>query len=298
MRHLFTTRVRVLIIVAILLAAGLAVLSNATGLSIPSMLVQGALAPFKAGANALTNQAEQFYSYMFRYETLAAENEALKAQIAEMEDTARQADATARENIRLREQMDLLSYNDDYVTVDAYIISWSSNDWTNTFTINRGENAGIKENMCVITSNGEVVGLVTESGANYAVVKTVLDSTLEISATIASSGYNGMVSGGYENGRKDLLRMDYLDSSAIIRNNDQVVTSGSTIYPKGLILGYVVDAGFGDTGVAKYAVLEPAAEIGSLEQVFIITQFGETGQTDQTAQTGQTDPTVPTDEVG
>ena len=298
MRHLFTTRVRVLIIVAILLAAGLAVLSNATGLSIPSMLVQGALAPFKAGANALTNQAEQFYSYMFRYETLAAENEALKAQIAEMEDTARQADATARENIRLREQMDLLSYNDDYVTVDAYIISWSSNDWTNTFTINRGQNAGIEENMCAITSNGEVVGLVTESGPNYAVVKTLLDSTLEISATIASSGYNGMVAGGYENGRKDLLRMDYLDSSAIIRNNDQVVTSGSTIYPKGLILGYVVDAGFGDTGVAKYAVLEPAAEIGSLEQVFIITQFGETGQTDQTAQTGQTDPTVPTDEVG
>ncbi|MBQ7800925.1 MAG: rod shape-determining protein MreC [Oscillospiraceae bacterium] len=295
MRHLFTTKIRVLIIVAVLLAAGLAVLSNATGLSIPSMLVQGALAPFKAGANALTKQAEQFYGYMFRYETLAAENEALKAQIAEMEDTARQADATARENIRLREQMDLLSYNDDYVTVDAYIISWSSNDWTNTFTINRGENAGIKENMCVITSNGEVVGLVTESGANYAVVKTVLDSTLEISATIASSGYNGMVSGGYENGRKDLLRMDYLDSSAIIRNKDQVVTSGSTIYPKGLILGYVVDAGFGDTGVAKYAVLEPAAEIGSLEQVFIITQFGDTGAA---AETVPADQTTQTDGVG
>ena len=274
MRHLFTTRIRVLIILSILLAAGLAVLSNATGLSVPSMLVQGALAPFKAGANALTNSAEQFYSYMFRYETLAAENEALKAQIAEMEDTARQADATARENARLREQMGLLSYNDDYRTVDAYIISWSATDWTSTFTINRGTNTGIQPNMCVITANGEVVGLVVESGANYAVVKTVQDSTLEISATIASSGYNGMVSGGYENGRKDLLRMDYLDSSAIIRNNDQVVTSGSTIYPKGLILGHVVDAGFGDTGVAKYAVLEPAAEIGSLEQVFIITEFG------------------------
>lgn len=298
MRHLFTTRVRVLIIVAVLLAAGLAVLSNATGLSIPSMLVQGFLAPFKAGANALTKQAEQYYSYMFRYEALAAENEALKAQIAEMEDTARQADATARENQRLRDHMELLSYNEDYVTVDAYIISWSSNDWTSTFTINRGKNAGIAENMCAITANGEVVGLVTEVGPNYAVVKTVLDSTLEVSATIASSGYNGMVSGGYENGRKDLLRMDYLDSAAIIRNNDQVVTSGSTIYPKGLILGYVVDAGFGDTGVAKFAVLDPAAEIGSLEQVFIITQFGETDTADQTAQAGQTEQPAGTDGVG
>ena len=273
MRHLFTTRVRVILIVAVLLTAGLAVLSNATGQSIPSLLVQGALAPFKAGANALTNQAEQFYSYMFRYEALAAENEALKAQIAEMADEARQADSYQRENERLREALDLTTSREDFVLVDAYIISWSSNDWTNTFTINRGADSGIEAGMCAITANGEVVGLVTEAGPNYATVKTVLDSSLEISATIASSGYNGMVVGGYEDGRKDLLRMDYLPSSAVIRNNDQVVTSGSTIYPRNLILGYVIDAGFDDTGVAKFAVLEPAADIGSLEQVFIITAY-------------------------
>ena len=273
MRHLFTTRVRVILIVAVLLTAGLAVLSNATGQSIPSLLVQGALAPFKAGANALTNQAEQFYSYMFRYEALAAENEALKAQIAEMADEARQADSYQRENERLREALDLTTSREDFALVDAHIISWSSNDWTNTFTINRGADSGIEAGMCAITANGEVVGLVTEAGPNYATVKTVLDSSLEISATIASSGYNGMVVGGYEDGRKDLLRMDYLPSSAVIRNNDQVVTSGSTIYPRNLILGYVIDAGFDDTGVAKFAVLEPAADIGSLEQVFIITAY-------------------------
>lgn len=273
MRHLFTTRVRVILIVAVLLTAGLAVLSNATGQSIPSLLVQGALAPFRAGANALTNQAEQFYSYMFRYEALAAENEALKAQIAEMADEARQADSYQRENERLREALDLTTSREDFALVDAYIISWSSNDWTNTFTINRGADSGIEAGMCAITANGEVVGLVTEAGPNYATVKTVLDSSLEISATIASSGYNGMVVGGYEDGRKDLLRMDYLPSSAVIRNNDQVVTSGSTIYPRNLILGYVIDAGFDDTGVAKFAVLEPAADIGSLEQVFIITAY-------------------------
>jgi hypothetical protein len=35
----------------------------------------------------------------------------------------------------------------------------------------------------------------------------------------------------------------------------------------------VVDAGFNDTGVAKYAILEPAADIGSLEQIFILTDY-------------------------
>jgi rod shape-determining protein MreC len=157
--------------------------------------------------------------------------------------------------------------------VDAYIISWSSNDWSNTFTINMGTNAGIEEQMVAITANGEVVGLVDEVGPNYAVVKTVLDSSLEISSTISSSGYNGMVKGGYTTGLADLLRMDYLPTSAVIRNNDQVVTSGSTVYPRNLIIGYVVDAGFNDTGVAKFAILEPAADIENLEQVFILTAY-------------------------
>ena len=127
--------------------------------------------------------------------------------------------------------------------------------------------------MCVITANGEVVGLVTEVGPNYSIVKTVLDSTLEISTNISTSGYNGMVKGGYISGNETLLRMDYLPSSSIIRNKDQVVTSGSTVYPRGLIVGSVVDAGFEETGVAKYALLEAAADIRSLEQVFIITEY-------------------------
>ena len=51
------------------------------------------------------------------------------------------------------------------------------------------------------------------------------------------------------------------------------MTSGSTIYPRGLIMGYVVDAGFEETGVAKFALLRAAADIDSLEQVFIITEY-------------------------
>ncbi len=273
MRNLLSTRLKVIIVVAVLLAAALTVLSNVTGQTVPDLVVQGVLAPFRAAGNALTKQAEQYYSYMFRYEALAAENEQLKAEIAQMEDVARQADSVSRENERLRALLDLKSTHEDYVLVDAYIIAWSSTDWTNTFTINRGTDAGIQENMCAITANGEVVGLVTEVGPNYAEIKTVLDSTLEISATIASSGHNGMVSGGYIDGNETFLKMEYLPSSAVIRNKDQVVTSGSTVYPKGLILGNVVDAGFEETGVAKFAILDPAADISSMEQVFIVTQY-------------------------
>ncbi len=295
MRNLFTTRIKVILVIAALLTAGLAILSGITGETIPDILVKGIVAPFKAAGTALTSTAENFYSYMFRYEALAAENEVLEARIAEMEDVARQADSVGRENARLRELLNLKATHEDYELVDAYIIGWSSTDWENTFTINRGTNAGIQENMCAITANGEVVGLVTEAGPNYAEITTVLDSTLEISGTIATSGYNGMVRGGYIDGAEKLLKMSYLPSSAIIRNKDQVVTSGSTVYPRGLIMGYVVDAGFEETGVAKFAVLDPAAEISSLEQVFIITKYTTEAETETPTPTSapSADPTEP-----
>ncbi|MBR2889708.1 MAG: rod shape-determining protein MreC [Oscillospiraceae bacterium] len=273
MKHYFTKKVKIILVVAAVLAALLAVLSNLTGLGLPEMFVQGVLTPIRVGASALTDQAEQMYSYMFHYESLQAENESLKDRLAELEEDARQAAALARENDRLRALLELKANRKDFQTVDAYVITRSSVDWTNTITIDRGTNAGIQVGMCAITAQGEVIGLVTEAGHNYAVVKTVLDSSLEISATIATSGYTGMVSGSYTTGREDLLRMDYLASSAIIRNNDQVVTAGSTVYPRDLILGYVIDAGFDSTGVAKFALLRPAADFSTLEQVFIITAY-------------------------
>ena len=273
MRHFFSTRVRVVLILALLIAGVLTVASSLTGKSIPTLVVQSVLTPLRAGANALTNQAEQMYNYMFRYEALQAENEALKAQIAEMQEDNRLADSISRENDRLRDLLELQAANPDYELVDGYIISRSSTDWTSAFTVDRGTRDGIDVGMVAITANGEVVGLVTEAGTNYCTVKSVLDSSLEISATIASSGYSGMVQGGYTAGQKNLLRMNYIPSSASIRNRDQVVTAGSTVYPRNLILSYVVDAGLGDTGVAKYAILEPAADIENLEQVFILTDY-------------------------
>lgn len=273
MKHLFSTRVRVVLVIAIALAIILAVVGNLTGMSLPDMFVKGVLTPVRAGVSKLADSAQQLYNYMFEYESLAAENEALKEQLAQMEQDARKADSVARENERLRSWLGLTQTREDFKSVDCYIISRSSQQWSSTFTVNKGTASGVEEGMCAVTANGELVGLVSEAGRNYAVVKTVLDSSLEISATIAASGYNGMVQGGYASGLDGLLRMDYLPSSAVIRNHDQVVTSGSTVYPRDLIMGYVVDAGFDDTGVAKYALLEPAVNVGSLEQVFIITEY-------------------------
>ena len=295
MSKLFSAKVSIILVVAALLSIALAIVSNTGNQSLPGVIVQTLMSPIRAVGNALTDTAEKYYSYMFQYEALAAENAELKANIAQMEDVARQADSVNRENARLRGLLNLQATHEDYVMVDAYIIGWNSTDWNSTLTINRGTTAGINENMCAVTENGQVVGLVTEAGPNYAVIKTILDSTLEISGTISVSGYNGMVSGGYIDGHKTLLKMEYLPSNSILRNNDQVVTSGSTVYPRGLIIGSIVDAGFEETGVAKYALLKPATEVNTLEQIFIITKYttdaaaaAETTPTETTA--GETTP--------
>ena len=273
MKHFFTTRVKIVLIAALIIAVGLGVVGNLMGKTAVDALVQSMLTPLRAGVSTLTAQAEKYYNYMFRYEALEEENAALRQQIAQMEEDARTADAIARENDRLKELLGMDPVSEGYTLVDAYIIGWDSLDWGSSFTVNRGTNAGIQVGMCAITSNKEVVGLVTEAGPNYAVIKTVLDSSLEISASVSSSGYSGMVTGGYAQDLEGLLRMDYLPTSAVLRNNDQVVTAGSTVYPRNLILGYIIDAGIDQTGVAKYAILKPAADIESLEQVFILTDF-------------------------
>ena len=273
MKQIFSKKVRNVLIAAVLITIVLSVAASALGVKLPEVVVKTVLQPLRSGAQALTSQAEGIYSYLFRYEALEERVKQLEAENAQLKEEVRAAAALTREVDRLTAALDLKTQREDFVLLDAYIIGWDSGDWSESCTINKGSLAGVQVDQCVITANGEVVGLVTEVGPNYAVIKSVLDSSLEISATIAASGYNGMVQGGYATGEEGYLRMNYLPSDSVICNHDQVVTAGSTLYPRDLVLGNVVDAGFDETGVAKFAILEPAADFGSLEQVFVLTSY-------------------------
>ena len=273
MKQIISKKVRNVLIAALLLAVVLSVASDVLKFDLPDVAVRTVLQPLRSGAQALTRQAEGIYSYLFRYEALEEQVRKLEAENAQLREEVRAAAALTREVERLTEALGLKQRHESFVLLDAYIIGWDSSDWSESCKINKGSDAGVKEGQCVVTANGEVVGLVTEAGPNYAVVKTVLDSSLEISANIAASGYNGMVQGGYATGEEGYLRMSYLPSDAVICNHDQVVTAGSTMYPRDLVLGSVIDAGFDETGVAKFAILEPAVDFGSLEQVFVLTSY-------------------------
>ena len=273
MKKLFTGRVKTILGFALALAILTGIISSMFGAAWPSRVVRTVITPIRSAISAVSRQVERYYNFQFSYESLEARNDYLQKRLTQMEDDVRTADALERENKRLRELCNLRDEHADYVFDDAYIVSWDSSSWKNAFTIAKGTGDGLAEGMAVVTEYGQVVGLITEIGSNWATVTTVLDNSLEISACVASSGNTGVVQGAYTYGYPNKLRLNYLPAETILRNNDQVVTTGSTVYPKDLVLGYVEDAGYDETGVAKYALLTPAADFDNLEQVFVVTDY-------------------------
>lgn len=269
------------VVVAILTAV---ILGLASGATFFENAVGSILSPVRAGLAAIDRQFEKYYNYLFRYAELESANAALQSKVLSMEEDIRTVEELQRENERYKALLQLSDSHEDYSYVSSYIISWNSSDYKSAFTIGKGTNYGLEEGMCAITENGQVVGLITDVGLNWATVTTIMDSSLEISASIASSGYNGVVQGTFLQDGTSILRMNYLLTDAVIKNQDQVVTTGSTLYPRGLLLGYITNASLDETGVAKYATLSPSCDLDRLEQVFIITNYGYTApaKTDET----------------
>jgi len=273
-KKLFTSKIKTLLIVAVALAiVTTVVVAVSGGTTAGENLVGTILSPIRSGVAAIDRQALRIYNYIFSYESLAAENAELKRQILDMQEDVRTAQQLQRENEKYKQLLEIKEEHEDYVFVPAYLTAWDSSTWRSTFTIGKGTNHGLQIGMAAVTENNQMIGLITDAGSNWATVTTILDNGLEISASIASSGYTGVVQGTYESEDTQILRMNYLTTEAQLKNGDQVVTTGSTLYPKGLLLGKITNVSLDETGVAKFAALEASCDLDDLEQVFIITEF-------------------------
>ena len=273
-KKLLTSKIKTLLIAAVALAiVTTVVVAISGGTTVGENLVGTLLQPLRSGVAAIDRQALRIYNYIFSYEALEAENDALKQQILDMQEDVRTAQELQRENKRYEQLLGFADQHEDFVFEPAYIIAWDASSYRSSFTIGKGTNHGLEIGMCAITENGQVIGLITDAGVNWATVTTILDNGLEIAASIASSGYTGVVQGTYQSEDTQMLRMNYLTNDAVLKNNDQVVTTGSTLYPKGLLLGYITNVSLDETGVAKYASLRASCQLEDLEQVFVITDY-------------------------
>ena len=110
MKNLFTKYGLMLLSLAVAIAVLLSLMTYFSTSSAPLPDLAGIVAsPFRAVAAAVTRTVDGWQSYFTDFDRLKEENEALKLQIAEMEETIRQAEYDRDENQRLRELAELRS---------------------------------------------------------------------------------------------------------------------------------------------------------------------------------------------
>lgn len=213
-------------------------------------------------------------------EQLIAENEQLQAKVDELSNALAKMRLEQSELETLQKLYELDQTYSEYDTTGAHVIARGSNNWFQTFTIDKGSKDGIKINMNVIAGSG-LVGIVTEVGKNYAIVQSVIDDTSNISAMVVSTNDNCIVSGDLEMmTESSMIRFtDLEDSEDKVSIGDAVVTSNiSSKYVPGLLIGYITDMD-GDTNhLTKSGKLTPVVDYKHLQDVLVIMQLKETGK--------------------
>lgn len=208
---------------------------------------------------------------------LVAENEELLAQVDELNDRISNMELKLKELDELQSLYELDQSYLEYETTGARIIGKSTSNWFNTFTINKGSKDGIKVNMNVIADGG-LVGIVSSVGDSYAVVRSIIDDTSNVSATISSTQDNCIVSGSLENMTANNL-IDYsnlADSEDKVAIGDVVVTSNiSDKYLPGLMIGYISSVNLDENDLSKSGTITPVVDFKHLSDVLIIKQLKE-----------------------
>ena len=154
-------------------------------------------APLQKVLSSAANWFDTIYGYLYEYDSLMAENESLRSQLADAQQSARDGIEASEENVRLRELLNLRDRHSDYVLESSKVVLWSSSNWSSSFTISKGARSGIEYGDPVITEYGALVGQITELGETWSTVSTLIDVDMSVGGTIVSTGSSGMVVGEY-----------------------------------------------------------------------------------------------------
>ena len=265
-----------ILLVAVIVTVTMAGLSAfGTGVAAPLQNAAGIVtAPFRAGIGAVTGWIDDRIRFADDYDALKEENKALKEENARLEAELRQAQDDRTENQYLREVLNLRPQERGLQLETAMVVDHTSSNWTRTLTLNKGSSMDISVRDCVISSEGYLVGVVTEVGTNWATVLTTIDTDFEMGATVFRSGEAAIASGDFNLMGQGLLRLNYISSDSALLNGDLVVTSGlGGYYPSELVIGTVQEVVTDDSGATDYALLAPAVNFDELTEVFVITDF-------------------------
>jgi rod shape-determining protein MreC len=160
----------------------------------------------------------------------------------------------------------------DYHPVTATVVGKSPNIWYATAVIDKGTSAGVQVNDPVINGEG-LVGKVTQVVFDGAQVSLITDSTMGVSARIATSNATGIVQPKV--GDPNDLLLQYLPANTQANPGEYVVTSGTvsrpddSLYPPGILIGQITSVN--EESAYKSVNVHPAADLHNLDVVQVLT---------------------------
>lgn len=212
------------------------------------------------------------------YEALKAENEALSR--ANRELRARLVDYynVKEENTRLWMFYGLKKAHENFTLIPSTVLRRDPNDEFGSFTIDKGTASNVNVGDPVIGENG-LIGWISEADAYTAKVVTVLSPQTSIGAVDNATGDTGIITGSARFADQNRTMFSKLTSEHKVQEGDIITSSGASgIYPKGMVLGEVIEIGYDTYDTSYYAVIEPYDDIQKLTDVAVISDFEGQGE--------------------
>jgi rod shape-determining protein MreC len=229
----------------------------------------GAITPFERGVVWVENGTGNLWHNYFYLRGVRAENRQLKTQIEQMR---LQQVRLSEDAAQARRLQTLLAFKEQFIsrTVGAQVIGASGSDLSRVVYIDKGENAGIKRDMAVITADG-IVGKVLVVYPSVSQVLVINDQSSGVGAMLEKTRLQGVLR-GTASGEVVLERVM---SDEQVPVGETVLTSGGDqIFPKGLPVGTVVKVGNGKDLFLNIKV-KPAADLSKLEEVLVLVEKQE-----------------------
>ncbi len=231
------------------------------------------LIPVQSGVNAVGSSIyDQIVDYTKLRDALD-ENKEMKELITQLTEQNTRLQADEFELKRLRQLYSLDQEYGQYEKVGARVIANDSSNWFQVFRIDKGSRDGIAVDMNV-TAGGGLVGIVTDVGANYATVRSIIDDSSRVSGMAMQSGDSCIVAGDLTLFKEGRLRITNVLKESDLKDGDKIVTSNiSSVFLPGILIGYAADVTNDTNNVTKSGYLIPAAEFDSLQEVLVITEL-------------------------
>ena len=234
--------------------------------------------PVRQAFSAVSDKIEEGVDTIINAQQYYDENQELRAQIGALNSQLVDYEDTKEELEELRKFLGIKEEHPDFVhSAPCHLISYVTNDPYGAVVIDRGREDGISVNDPVMTGEG-LVGVITEVADSYATVRTVLSPDLSIGAVCNRTKDTGIVEGNLHYAADGKTKMIYMDKAMTMQQGDLVITAGSSgLFPRGCVIGNVVETGMEESGLSAYAVIQPAVNLERITSVVVLLDFNGKG---------------------